>query len=60
MSTHDDEKPLIFRLTAEECTVLRTLIEFHWHNDEIGHGYYDEEAFKSLVEKLFPKLAKPA
>ena len=60
MSTHDDEKPLIFGLTAEECVVLRALIEFHWHNDEIGHGYYDEVAFNGLVTKLFPELTKQA
>lgn len=47
-------------LTPVEVAVLRTLIEFHWSNDEEGHGYYDEEAFKSLVEKLFPEMAKQA
>jgi hypothetical protein len=60
MPKDQDEKPLIFWLTAAECEVLRTLIEFHWHNDESGHGYYNEVTFDGLATKLFPELAKQA
>lgn len=49
-----------FYLLPEEVEVLKTLLEFHWSNDELGHGYYDEVAFGSLVEKLFPEMTKPA
>jgi hypothetical protein len=56
----NDDPSLIEGLTPEECVVLRTLIEFHWHNDELGHGYYDEVAFNELVFKLFPELTKRA
>lgn len=47
-------------LTLEEVEVLKILIEFHWSNDELGHGYYDEVAFNGLVTKLFPELTKLA
>jgi hypothetical protein len=46
-------------LTPAEVEVLKTLLEFHWSNDGEGHGYYDEEAFRALVTKLFPEMAKP-